>query len=67
MSENNRKLHFVIPGSNPYPYYALRNCSIPTDQQSADARDAPWYVVPADDKENGRLLEDGMLLFAGQQ
>ncbi len=30
----------------------------------AQGRDAPWYVVPADDKENARLIVSQILVDA---
>ena len=29
---------------------------------ATSTRDAPWYVVPADDKENARLIISGIVL-----
>ena len=29
---------------------------------ATSTRDAPWYVVPADDKENARLIVSGIVL-----
>ena len=29
---------------------------------ATSARDAPWYVVPADDKENARLIVSRIIL-----
>ena len=29
---------------------------------TTSTRDAPWYVVPADDKENARLIVSAILL-----
>jgi hypothetical protein len=32
--------------------------------ESTSTRHAPWYVVPADDKENARLIVSAILLDA---